>query len=34
MLNVCGDTSSSMLVARVVEGKDWLTKKDNKKEKH
>ena len=36
MLNVCGDTSSSMLVARVVEGKNWLTKKDkdNKKEKH
>ena len=27
MLNVCGDTSSSMLVTRVVEGKNWLKKK-------
>ena len=30
MLNVVGDTSSSMLVARVVDGKDWI-KKNNKK---
>lgn len=27
MLNVVGDTSSSMLVARVVDGKDWINKK-------
>ena len=32
MLNVCGDTASSMLVTRVVEGKDWI-KEDNKKSK-
>ena len=31
MLNVVGDTSSSMLVARVVDGKDWMDKKDKKK---
>lgn len=28
MLNVVGDTSSSMLVARVVDGKDWIDKKE------
>ena len=27
MLNVVGDASSSMLVARVVDGKDWMEKK-------
>lgn len=27
MLNVVGDTVSSMMVARVVEGKEWLNKK-------
>ena len=27
MLNVVGDTSSSMLVSRVVDGKDWINKK-------
>ena len=27
MLNVVGDTSSSMLVARIVDGKNWLKKK-------
>lgn len=27
MLNVVGDTSSSMLCARVVDGKDWMDKK-------
>lgn len=27
MLNVVGDTSSSMLVARLVDGRDWLKKK-------
>lgn len=26
MLNVVGDTSSSMLVARIVDGKDWMNK--------
>lgn len=26
MLNVVGDTSSSMLVARIVDGKDWMKK--------
>ena len=30
MLNVVGDTVSSMMVARVVEGKDW-NKKENRK---
>ena len=24
LLNVVGDTSSSMMVARVVDGKDWM----------
>ena len=42
MLNVVGDTSSSMLVSRIVDGKNWLKKKEetteeekteNKKEK-
>ena len=28
MLNVTGDTVSSMLVARIVDGKDWLNKKE------
>ncbi len=29
MLNVVGDTVSSMMVTRVVDGKDWLDKKEN-----
>ena len=29
MLNVVGDTVSSMMVTRIVDGKDW-TKKSNK----
>ena len=33
MLNVVGDTSSSMLVARIVDGKDWLNNKKEKKSK-
>lgn len=36
MLNVCGDTASSMLVTRVVEGKNWIKNenvKENKKSK-
>ena len=33
MLNVVGDTASSMLVARVVDGKEWINKKDEKNEK-
>lgn len=28
MLNVVGDTSSSMLVSRIVDGKNWLNKKN------
>lgn len=28
MLNVIGDTSSSMLAARIVDGKDWMDKKE------
>ena len=28
VLNVVGDTASSMLAARVVDGKDWIDKKD------
>ena len=28
MLNVVGDTASSMMVARIVDGKDWMDKKD------
>lgn len=31
MLNVVGDTSSSMLVSRIVDGKNWLGKKINKR---
>ena len=30
MLNVVGDTSSSMLVSRIVDGKDWLEEKEVK----
>lgn len=30
MLNVVGDTSSSMLAARIVDGKNWLNKKKEK----
>ena len=33
MLNVVGDSASSMLVARVVDGKDWLNKKVKKTKK-
>ena len=34
MLNVVGDTASSMMVARIVDGKNWLKdKKEDKKEK-
>ena len=34
MLNVVGDTVSSMMVARIVDGKNWLKdKKEDKKEK-
>ena len=33
MLNVVGDTSSSMLVSRIVDGKDWLDKKTLKTKK-
>lgn len=34
MLNVVGDSASSMLVARIVDGKDWMkNKKDLKEEK-
>lgn len=32
MLNVVGDTASSMLVTRIVDGKDWINK-ENEKEK-
>ena len=27
MLNVVGDTSSSMLAARLIDGKDWMNKR-------
>ena len=30
VLNVVGDTSSSMLVSRIVDGREWLNKKDKK----
>jgi len=30
MLNVVGDTASSMVVARVIDGKDWMDKKEDK----
>ena len=33
LLNVVGDSASAMMVTRVVEGKDWMNKKNNKKEK-
>ena len=33
LLNVVGDSASAMMVTRVVEGKDWIKKKNNKKEK-
>lgn len=29
MLNVVGDTSSSMLASRIVDGKDWMDKKES-----
>ena len=31
VLNVVGDSASSMLVTRIVEGKDWLKEKITKK---
>jgi Na+/H+-dicarboxylate symporter len=33
MLNVVGDSASSMLVARIVDGKNWLSKKLNSSKK-
>ena len=27
LLNVVGDSASSMLVARIIDGKNWLSKK-------
>ena len=33
MLNVVGDSASSMLVARIVDGKNWMKKKEDKKSK-
>ncbi len=33
MLNAVGDTVSSMLVARVVDGKEWMEKEDSEKSK-
>lgn len=33
LLNVVGDSASAMMVTRIVEGKDWINKKNNKKEK-
>ena len=33
LLNVVGDSASAMMVTRVVEGKDWINKNNNKKEK-
>ena len=32
MLNVVGDTASSMMVARIVDGKNWLKDADKKEE--
>ena len=29
MLNVVGDTSSSMLAARLIDGKNWINKQEN-----
>ena len=31
LLNVVGDSASAMMVTRIVEGKDWMNKKNNKK---
>ena len=31
MLNVVGDSATSMLVARVVDGKEWIKEKKSKK---
>ena len=28
VLNVVGDTATSMLTARIVDGKDWMDKKE------
>ena len=33
MLNVVGDSASSMLVARIADGKNWLKEKVTKKKK-
>ncbi len=33
LLNVTGDTASSMLTARFVDGKEWINKKDKKSKK-
>ena len=33
LLNVVGDSASAMMVTRVVEGKEWINKKNNKQEK-
>ena len=33
MLNVVGDSASSMLVARIVDGKNWLKEKIKNKKK-
>ena len=33
LLNVVGDTSSSMLVSRIVDGKDWMNKEEIKPKK-
>ena len=33
MLNVVGDSASSMMVARIVDGRDWMNEKDFKEEK-
>ena len=32
VLNAVGDSVSSMLVARVVDGKDWMDKKEDNEE--
>jgi Na+/H+-dicarboxylate symporter len=32
LLNVTGDTASSMLTARMVDGKDWMNKKTDNEE--
>lgn len=33
LLNVVGDSASAMMVTRIVEGKEWINKKNNKQEK-